>query len=118
MTTKKRLAEAEAQGLAIGTIDLNLQHLPQDQRVPGTILGLGVVRVKDSLLSGRTVLNAWRAWVDGAEGKLNPLERMLVDLLDGTKGPHEIHEQTGLPMERCEEIYNWYKDVPAEMINR
>jgi hypothetical protein len=118
MTTKKRLAEAEAQGLVVGTLDLNLQHLSDDQREPGTVLGLGVVRVKDSLLTGRTALNVWHAWTRGAEGKLNPLERMLVDLLDGTKGPHELHEQTGLPMERCEEIYNWYAAVPQEMINR
>ena len=30
------------------------------------------------------------------------------DVLDGCKGPHEIKEKTGLPDERCEEIYNLY----------
>lgn len=34
--------------------------------------------------------------------------KAFVDVLDGCKGPHEIQEQTGLPMERCEEIYNLY----------
>jgi hypothetical protein len=34
-----------------------------------------------------------------------------VDLMDGCKGPHEIQEQTGLPMARCEAIYRLYVQI-------
>ena len=32
--------------------------------------------------------------------------KALVELTDGCKGPEEIMEQTGLPMDRCDHIYN------------
>lgn len=39
---------------------------------------------------------------------MDELRKAFLDLLDGCKGPHEIMEQTGLPIERCQEIYQLF----------
>ncbi len=36
------------------------------------------------------------------------LRAALVDVLEGCGGPNAIHAMTGLPMARCEEIYDLY----------
>ncbi len=40
----------------------------------------------------------------------------LTDLLDGCKGPHEIHENTGLPDERCKEIWDLHCVLMKELV--
>lgn len=34
-----------------------------------------------------------------------------LDLLDGSASPYEIHEHTGLPMERCDELSKMFFDA-------
>ncbi len=36
------------------------------------------------------------------------LEKAIIDLLDGNSRPHEIYHQTGLQMERCEQLTRMY----------
>jgi len=111
---KKALVnEAIDKQLAIVTFAFDLNHVADDARTAGTILKLGMVEGQN-VLPGRTVLLMWDAFVCGQKKTLTPVEQMLMDMLDGCKGPHEIHEQTGMSMERCEEIYNWYRDFPED----
>lgn len=39
---------------------------------------------------------------------LELVRKAFVDLLDGCGGPKEIQRNTGLPLKRCEEIYDLY----------
>lgn len=48
---------------------------------------------------------------DQMKATLALLTSMLCDLLDGCKGAHELIEQTGMPPERAEAIYNWWQSV-------
>lgn len=107
-------AYARRHRMAIVRLGFNMNHLLPEQRVEGTISNLGVMNAKGPIPM-RAAEILWAAYHCGAENKLNPTEKMLFDLLDGTKGAHEIHEQTGLPMERCEEIYQWYSTLDPEM---
>lgn len=96
-------------------LELNLQHIERDEKF--SITKLGKIKVRGPV-NARTAENLADAYMRGSEGKLTATESMLLDLLDGCKGPHEIKESTGLSDERCEEIYAWYRDLPKEMVNR
>ena len=39
------------------------------------------------------------------------LKSAFVDLLDGTDGWKEIQRTTGLPKERCQQIYNLFQQI-------
>jgi hypothetical protein len=96
-------------------LELNLQHIERDEKF--SITKLGKIKVRGPV-NARTAENLADAYMRGTEGKLTKTEDMLFDLLNGCKGPHEIKANTGLDDERCQEIYDWYKDVPTEMVNR
>lgn len=114
MTKRKSVrAHAKENGLAIVGIDMDMTFV----EAPQGITKIGKVRAKTAL-SARAAQNVFDAYASGNEGKLMPVEDMLFSVLDGCKGPHEIVEQTGMPKEEAEKIYNWYKDVPLEMIRR
>lgn len=104
---------ARRRGMALVTIKIKMQHLLPEQRVEGTISKIGEIQA-DGPVSIRAAQLIWDAYVCGGANKLTPVEEMLMDLLNGVKGPHEIHEQTGMSMERCKEIYAWMMGVEAD----
>jgi hypothetical protein len=50
--------------------------------------------------------------------KAEELCQAFIDLMDGCSGWHEIHEHTGLPVERCKEIYALWTKVAATDLNK
>jgi hypothetical protein len=58
----------------------------------------------------RTRLTVGKRTVSDLEAELKKVSDALVDVLDG-ESEHDIHAQTGLPKERCNEIHAIYKQL-------
>lgn len=48
------------------------------------------------------------------DARVEMLEQIIIDLLDGVSRPHDIQRSTGLNLERCNEISAFYKELSED----
>lgn len=107
--TKKFIEAAKEAGDVLLSLKLNMDYVKGKQK-KGSILNIGEF-IYAGRVTPKTAVDIYEAFSAGAEKRLTKDQEMLMDLLDGCKGPGEIKAQTGLPDERCEEIYEFYKNT-------
>lgn len=104
---------------AYAKLELDMQYLADDARNPDSITKLGCIRMQ-APVNARTAELLAEVFSCGKQGKLIPVEQMLLDILDaldidalpidGMEGmPRGMF--TRLSSEQREKLYNWYKNV-------
>ena len=104
---KKFIEQAKEAGNVLLQFKLDTNSIRQSMRKKGSILNIGEF-IFAGQVAPKTAVDMYEAFVAGSERRMTKEQGMLLDLLDGCKGPHEIHHNTGLPIERCEEIYKYW----------
>jgi hypothetical protein len=96
------------------SLKLDMNHVKEVHRKKGSILNLGEFGYLGAI-SPKTAVDIYEAFTAGTRKSLTKEQEMLMDLLNGCKRWEEIHEQTGLPQKRCEEIYEFYMTTDRDL---